>query len=672
MTPAAAKSPTRSGGLRSPWPSVIIVAVGAAAYANSLRAPFLFDDFSSIQDNPTIRQLWPLSGPLSPPEGSGVDGRPLVNLSYALNHAVGGFEVLGYHLANLAIHLLAALALFGVVRRTLAQIENPVGRVAPRPPGGPGVSPERIGEARRSRSDAPDQRNAGWVALAVALGWMLHPLQTESVTCVMQRTESLMGLLFLATFYAFIRALENPASRGWPLAAVAFCLLGMTTKEVMVTAPVLLFLFDRTFFAGSFAAAWKQRRGLHLALAATTLMVLWLVWKSGASRGNGVMAGATVSSWDYLLTQAKALVLYARLALWPHPLVVDYGTGVVKSLGEVLLPGLAVVTALGLTGYALWRRPKVGFLGAWFFVILAPSSSVVPLATQTMAEHRMYLPLAAVVVALALVISRLGSRTAVIAGVAVIAAYGGMTAWRNHDYRSPVAIWEQTVRYQPGNERAHNNLGQALYQAGRFQEAIPELLAALAIQPSVEVHGLLSLTLAALDRPQEALVHSREAVRLNPNSAPARSSLGRVLSDLGLLEEAAPQLSEAARLAPDLADVRVSLGLVLARLDRLAEATVQLQAALKMEPDNAEAYCNLGSVFFQMRNLDEAARHYERAVQLNPAYAEAFYNLGLTRAEQGRPADAVRPLQRALEIQPNLQPARDLLASLQAGNGAKR
>ena len=644
MHPVAEKSQPTAAGLRQPWPAVIIVAAGVAAYANSLHAPFLFDDFSSIQDNPTIRQLWPLSGPLSPPVGSGVDGRPLVNLSFALNHAVGGFEVLGYHLANLAIHLLAALALFGVVRRTLA------------------------GAALREKFGA----TSGWLALAVALGWMLHPLQTESVTCVMQRTESLMGLLFLATFYAFIRSAEHPASRWWPVAAVAACLLGMATKEVMVTAPLLVFLFDRTFFAGSFAAAWKKRRGLHLALTATMLVVFWLAWKSGASRGNGVVAGATVTSWDYLMTQAKALVLYARLTLWPHPLVVDYGTGVVKNLGEVILPGLAVVTALSLTGYALWRRPMAGFLSAWFFVILAPSSSVVPLATQTMAEHRMYLPLAAVAVAFALVMSRLGGRAVAIAGVALIALYGGLTALRNHDYRTPVAIWEQTVRYQPGNERAHNNLGQALYQAGRFQEAIPELETALAIQPSLEVHGLLSLTLAALDRPQEALVHSREAVRLNPNSGAARSSLGRVLSDLGLFDEAARQLYEAARLAPDLADVRVTLGLVLARLGRLADATVQLQAALKMEPDNPEAHCNLGSVFFQMRNLDEAARYYERAVQLNPAYAEAFYNLGLTRAEQGRPADAVRPLQRALEIQPALQPARDLLASLQAPGGTKK
>lgn len=645
MSRAAVTPAPPAAGLRAPWPAVIIVLAGCLAYANSLRTPFLFDDFFSIHQNPTIRQLWPLGGPLSPPtDGSSVDGRPLVNLSFALNHAVGGVEVVGYHLANLAIHLLAALALYGVVRRTLRSA----------------TLRERHGVV------------AGWFALAIALGWMLHPLQTESVTFVVQRTESLMGLFFLATFYAFVRAAENPASRWWPAAAVTACLGGMATKEVMVTAPLLVFLFDRTFFAGSFAAAWKARRGLHLALGATMLVVFWLMWKSGASRGNGLGGAAAVSSWSYLLTQAKALVLYVRLAVWPQPLVIDYGTGVVGSLGEVFLPGLAILAALALTAHALVRRPIAGFLGAWFFVILAPSSSVVPLATQTMAEHRMYLPLAALVVALAWGLGRLGGRVAAIVWVVVLLLWTGWTAARNHDYRTPVALWEQTVRHQPRNERAHNNLGQALYQEGRLAEAVPVLGAALALQPSSEAHGLLALTLAGLGRSQEALSHAREAVRLKPASAPAHSSLGTVLGNLGNLDGARQELQEALRLDPKLSDARLSLGVIFARLGRLPDAAASFAAVLQDEPGHAVAHGNLGNVFFQQGNLAEAVRHYERAVALDPAYADAWFNLGLTRAEQGRTADAVRHLQRALELKPDLQPARDLLASLQQGGNAKR
>jgi tetratricopeptide (TPR) repeat protein len=675
MSRAAAKPLPPVSGLSPPWPAMIILLACGLAYVKSLSAPFLFDDFFSIHQNPTIRQLWPLSGPLSPPaDGSGVDGRPLVNLSFALNHAVDGFEVLGYHLANLVIHLLAALALYGVVRRTLGRMGNPDpgGRRLPSPAGQLAEGQESDGPGRRAAESVPCQSQAVWLALAIALGWMLHPLQTESVTSVVQRTESLMGMFFLATFYAFVRAAEDPASRWWPAAAVATCLAGMATKEVMVTAPLLVLLFDRTFFAGTFAAAWKARRGLHLALTATMLVVFWLLWKSGASRGSGLGGAAGVDSWSYLLTQAKALVLYVRLALWPQPLVIDYGTDVVRSLGEVWLPGLAILAALGLTAYALVRRPIAGFLGAWFFVILAPSSSVVPLATQTMAEHRMYLPLAAIVVALALAMRRLGGRAAGIAGIAVLLFWAGGTVARNHDYRTPVALWEQTVRHQPRNERAHNNLGQALYQEGRLAEAVPILEAAIALQPSSEAHGLLALTLAGLGRSQEALPHAREAVRLKPVSAPAHSSLGTVLGDLGNLEGARLELEEALRLEPKLSEARISLGVVFARLGRLPEAAASFAAVLQDEPAHAVAHGNLGNVFFQQGNLAEAVRHYERAVELDPAYADAWFNLGMTRAEQGRTADAVRHLQRALELKPDLQPARDLLASLQQPAGPKK
>jgi tetratricopeptide (TPR) repeat protein len=649
MSASAAASSSAPPAPRRWWPALVLVAAGVAAYANSLTTPFLFDDFFGIHRNPSIRQLWPLSVPLSPPaDGSSVDGRPVVNLSFALNHAAGGLGVFGYHAVNLAIHVAAALALFGVVRRTLPR----VGRAGMPQVSNPPVSPGGI-------------KDATLPALGIALGWMLHPLQTESVTFVVQRTESLMGLFFLTTFYAFVRAAEQPSARAWPVVAVTACLLGMGTKEVMVTAPLLVFLADRTFFAGTFSVAWRERRGLHLALAATMVVVLWLTLRSGASRGNGAGGGEPVTTWPYLLTQAKALVMYLRLALWPHPLVVDYGTGVVTGVGEVWLPGLGVLAAVGATAYALWRQPAVGFLGAWFFVILAPSSSVVPLATQTMAEHRMYLPLAAVVVALALLLRRLGGRPAAVAGAAVLTAYGVLTAWRNHDYRSPVALWEQTARHQPQNERAHNNLGQALHEAGRLAEAVPVLEAALALRPSVEVHGLLALTLVQLGRPEEALAHGREAVRLGPGRAAGHYALGQVYSGLGRLDEARLELREAVRLDPALSDARAALGLVAARQGRLAEAREQLEAAVNLEPDNAGAHGNLGSVFFQLGNLAAAAQHYERAVQLDPAYAEGFFNLGMTRAEQGRTADAVRHLRRALEIQPGLTPARELLGSLE-------
>ncbi len=144
-----------------------------AAYANSFRAPFLYDDEPSILDNPTIRLLWPLTGPLTPPNegGPAVSGRPLVNLSLAVNYAISGTRPWSYHVFNLAFHIIGGLALFGLVRRTLAQ---------------PSVG------ARLNALALP-------TAFAMALLWLVHPLQTESVTFVIQRTESWMGMFYLLT-----------------------------------------------------------------------------------------------------------------------------------------------------------------------------------------------------------------------------------------------------------------------------------------------------------------------------------------------------------------------------------------------------------------------------------------------------------------------------------------
>ncbi|MEO6876250.1 MAG: hypothetical protein ABI222_15655, partial [Opitutaceae bacterium] len=373
MSTGPAGTTVKTGGLTTRGAIALaggtLVLAVVAAYANSWNAPFVFDDFMAITQNPTIRHLDRLGDVLSSPAfATGSTGRPMVSLSLALNYAVGGYDVKGYHLANTLIHAVAALALFGLMRRTLLR---PVMR-------------EKFGAAALP------------LAFAIALLWALHPLQTESVTFVIQRSESLMGMFYLLTLYGFIRAVESASPRRWQIFTVIVCLVGMATKEVMVSAPVLVLLYDRTFVAGSFGRAWQQRRTFYLSLAATWLLLAYTVIAAG-QRGGAAGFGRGVSSWDYALTQCHAIILYLRLAFWPSPLVVDYGTTIVQSLGEVWWQALLLIGLVAGTCFALVRRPAVGFAGVWFFALLAPSSSVVPLITQTMAEHRMYLSLAAVI-----------------------------------------------------------------------------------------------------------------------------------------------------------------------------------------------------------------------------------------------------------------------------------
>ena len=241
----------------SRWPvalAAVMIGLGILiAYHNSFRGSLIFDDEPAILENPSIQQLWPVWKTLAPPADLTVTGRPVANFTLAVNYALSGTNVWSYHALNLLIHLLAGLTLFGVVRRTLLQ---------------PALR-ERFG------------RDAFPLAVVIALLWSLHPLQTEAVTYVIQRVESLMGLFYLLTFYCFIRSVESPRPRLWQGCAVAACLLGAATKEVTATAPLLVLLYDRTFVAGSFREAWRRRGGLHVVLAATWLPLAGLVASAG-------------------------------------------------------------------------------------------------------------------------------------------------------------------------------------------------------------------------------------------------------------------------------------------------------------------------------------------------------------------------------------------------------
>ncbi len=321
----------------------LIALATLTAFSSSFDGVFVFDDQFAILENGTLRQLWPLSLPLSPPnDGSPVTGRPLLNLSLAVNYAISQGEIWSYHVVNLTIHLIGALLLFGILRRTF---------------------------------DLPSMRH-DWgpyrvpLALGIALLWAIHPLQTESVTYVSQRAESLVGLFYFLTLYCFIRGESSAGARGWLVVAVLSCLLGMASKEVMACAPLIVLLFDRTFCAGSFREAWRRHCALYLCLVATWVLLGWLVVSAGGRAGTAGF-GLGISTSSYLQTQVWAIVHYLQLCLWPDTLVLDYGTATMTRLWEIG-PAAVVVMLLGIaTVAALRHSPKIGFLGAWFFMILA-------------------------------------------------------------------------------------------------------------------------------------------------------------------------------------------------------------------------------------------------------------------------------------------------------------
>jgi len=645
------------------WGGLALALAVVAAYGNSFKGPFVFDDVTGIEQNLTIRHL---ASALFPPLGAlSVSGRPVLNLSLALNYAVSGTKVWSYHAANLLIHVLATLTLFGLVRRTL----------------------ERPGPGGR----AADPGRSTWLALAVALLWGLHPLQTESVTYLVQRAESLMGLFYLLTLYGFVRYAEARSSfvplRGtsadkkaggsaWAVLSILACFFGMGTKEVMVSAPLIVLLYDRAFVSGTLGEAWRRHRVLYAGLAGTWILLGYLVALNGSHEGTAGF-GVGPGGGTYWLTQFPAVVRYLGLAAWPHPLTLDYGMQGVRSVPAVVAC-MAIVGLLAAgTAAALARNSALGFLGAFFFAILAPTS-VVPGTQQTMAEHRMYLPLAAV---LAVAMAGLESRTrrtpswrtpGLVLLAAAAVACGIVTARRNADYRSDLAIWSDTVAKRPELALAHHNLGRAYFERGDFPEAIAQYEEALRLNPA-SVYGRidLGLNLEQIGRRPEALVQYEEAVRLQPGWAGVHASLAGGLSRAGRWPEAAAQYREALRLKADYPQAENGLGMALFRLGDTGGAIGHFQAALRMDPGYAEADNSLGTALASLNRLPEAVACFERALQLNPDYPEAHLNLGNAFYQANRLTDAIHEYEAALRLQAGSAEVHDHFGILLAGVGRR-
>lgn len=613
------------------WPirvCTLIIAFGVLlAYANSLNGPFVFDDIKGIVNNETIRSLWPLSDALNPPMlATGAGGRPIVNLSLAINYTIGGLDVQGYHVFNMLVHALSAMLLFGLVRRTLLR----------------SMLRDKFGGASL------------WLAFSVALVWALQPLLTASVTAIIQRTELLGGFFYLLTLYAFVRSVEGGNSRRWQIVCVGSCLIGMAAKEIMATVPVIALLFDRTFVAGTFKAAWQARWKFYLALMATWGLLAYLV-VINQSRGGMVGFGLGMSSWDYALTQCRAIILYLKLSFWPNPLVLDYGADVVDGIGAVWWQGVLLLSLVAATFWALVRKPMVGFVAFTFFSILAPSSSFIPLTTQTIAEHRMYLPLAAVLVLTVIGIYARGGKWIIPVALALSLVGGVATAHRNKDYSSVVALWADTVEKVPDNSRAQANLAASYIEVGNFAKAIEHAQEALRLKPEhTEARYNLGNAYLRMERFEEAMTHYRQVLALDPSYGMAHYGLGYCLVRTNQIGEAVTAFTRAYELRPRDATVLRSLASSQAYAGKLDAAIMHYENLLKLVPPDAVVASELAGLLGRVGRDAEALNFYKEALRLNPRNSRVRFAMALSLLKLERYATAANELRQVLSAYPDL------------------
>ncbi len=619
----------------------LLVAAALLAYSNSFHGPFVFDDATSIPENPHIRRLWPIWEAMKTPPGQTVDGRPILSLSLAVNYRLSDLEVSSYHAANLAIHVLAGLLLFGIVRRTLLT--------------------DRL-RARFGKASTV-------LAFFCALIWLVHPLQTASVTYVIQRAESLMGLFCLLTLYCAIRGFASSNFRWWYPAAIVACGLGMGTKEVMFAAPLLVFLYDRVFISRSFKEVLR-RRGLYVGLAATWIILGICLYT--ATRGESVGFGFDITAAHYAKTQSNIIIRdYLKLAFWPDPLVFDYGWPMAGNLADYAPSAIVLLALLVATAVALQHHPPLGFLGVWFFLILGPTSSFLPIVTEIAAEHRMYLPLAAVITGVIACVYVFGERLSVRffpardrpralvrlfeCGLALAAAavLGLLTFNRNIDYRSRESIWQDTIDKQPRNSRAQNNLGSVHESKGQYDQAIRCFDKAIELNPrystgytnrglAYEKKGLHDLAIRDLNK----------AIELNPNLSKAYCGRGIAYGNKGQYDRAIRDYDKAIELKANYAMAYNNRGTAYEKKGDMDRAITDYDKAIELQPLHAPTYNNRAIAYGRKGHWDYAIRDYNKAIELDPSYLESYKNRAGAYHKKGYRDEAIRDYDRIIELSP--------------------
>jgi len=540
-------------------------------YGGTLKHPFIFDDLGGIVENPAIRAVWPLWAPAGSPPDTTPFGRPITALTLAFNYLLGGLSPFGYHLLNIILHAGAACAVLNLA--TILVLSG--------------------------------EKSTAWIPkqfpFAVASIWLVHPLCTSAVTYIVQRAEVLMVLCYLGTLICaakYCRSTKPESLRFW-IWAIAVSSVGMMCKESMVTAPVAALLMDRAFFSPTWSEIWARRKAFYISLASTWLVlaVCMIIWPRSNSVG---FRETSLGSMQYLLMQMQVIPHYLWLVVSPVGLSLDYAWPRVSSLLSVL-PQLFLLTGMGTAILVLWfRQPWLAWLVAMPFLVLVPTSSVVPVITAIASEHRMYLPTAFLValacLLVAAVVEKVPDRLRIkqsafdLFTIATVVLLAHISIQRNTVYATAESIWRDVLVKQPNNARALNNLGFAVWREGRV----------------IEAEGFFARSL------------EKEA-----KNADALYNLGTLYGQRGETEKAIEFLARAIKIWPDYAAAYANLGVVYFLRGETQKGFEAYQSALRYRPEHVVANFNMAVIRFQRGELSEAEKHIRIVVARQPGYPKA-------------------------------------------------
>ena len=502
-------------------------------------------------------------------------------LSFAINYQIHGFNVYGYHLFNLAIHLLNALLVYLFILLTFNT---------------PFLKASFL------------KKNSNLIALFSALLFVSHPLQTEAVTYIFQRHASFVTFFYLSALVSYIQwrlRIENPeASHFKSILYFIFSLLStvfaMKTKENAFTLPIVILIYEFFFFTGR-----TKTRVLRLLPWLLSLVIIPYSVPSS-------LVIPEVPKEAYLFTQFRVILTYIRLLFVPIHQNLDYDYPVYHSffVPQVVFPFLLHLAVLGFGVYLFYRSRltipdlRLSSFGIfWFFITLSVESSIIALQ-MIICEYRVYLPsigwVMAITTSLWIASEKLESRFPKLRGkvilvlVFVVILFSALTFARNAVWRDEVRMWEDVISKSPNKARGHLNLGVALGKQGRYEEAIREF---------------------------------QNDPKARPYQAKAHNGLGMIYNDQGRLDDAIKEYQTALTINPKDANVHSNLGIVYQRKHLLDDASREFRAALLLNPNDASAHNNLGAIFALQGRLDEAIREFKTALEINPDHVKAKNNL---------------------------------------------
>jgi len=622
---------------------VLVCLLIAAVYSNALQGSFVFDDIRNIERNGAIqltefdlRRLY-VAGMDSP-----TANRPVTNISFALNYLFGKHDVRGYHLVNVLVHMVNGLLVYALAFVTLKLLRR----------------------TANVRAVPPSDRFAILVAAVTALVFTAHPIQTQSVTYVVQRMNSLATLFYLGALLLFIAGRRSQITwrrAGLWTGCLGCWLLGLGSKQTAATLPLAVLLYELAFFQD--VRRPRIGRQLSYICGISALLVILCAVFLGFEPVARILGGYDIRDFtmgERILTQFRVVNLYFGLLLFPHPARLNIAHDVVASQSPTapattILAMLLLISLVASAVLLAKHHRLISFCIAWIFLHLLVESSVIGL--ELIFEHRLYLPMFGFCLGAAWLLgAAMAGKPAriVVAGSAAVLLLSVWTHARNVVWQDRASLWMDVAQKSPNSSRAQTNLGNVLADEGRVDSAIERYLTALDIDENDHLaHNNVGRILLDTNRIGEAITHFQRALKIRPNHAPAHNNLGVAFRSKGRIDESLARFRRAVELDPRFVPARCNLADAYRARGDIERAIRHYEAALGIAPDTAAAHHGLGTALAGIERRAGAIHHLRRALESDAAIAATHVNLGIELAADGDVEEAIRHFRRAIELEPD-------------------